>query len=80
MFCANLLQLFLILRCNETLLTVAHQAPLSMEFPRQEYWSELPSFPPGDLLNPGIKSLSLMSPALTGGFFPPLASPGKPLI
>ena len=33
--------------------TVAHQAPLSMEFPRQEYWSGLPFPPPGDLSNPG---------------------------
>ena len=46
--------------------TVAHQAPLSMEFPRQESWSGL-SFPsPGDIVNQGIK---LMSPALAGGFF-----------
>ena len=35
--------------------TVAHQAPLSMEFSRQEYWSGLPFLPPGDLPNPGIK-------------------------
>ena len=35
--------------------TVAHQAPLSMGFPRQEYWSGLPFPPPGDLPNPGIK-------------------------
>ena len=35
--------------------TVTHQAPLSMGFSRQEYWSELPCPPPGDLLNPGIK-------------------------
>ena len=48
---------------------VAHQAPLSMEFSRQEYWSGL-SFPtPGDLPDPGIKPLSLASPALAGGFF-----------
>ena len=33
--------------------TVAHQAPLSMEFSRQEYWSGLPSPSPGDLLDPG---------------------------
>ena len=46
--------------------TIAHQAPLSMEFFKQEYWSRL-SFPtPGDLPNPGIKSAS---PALAGGFF-----------
>ena len=48
---------------------VARQAPLSMGFPRQEYWSGLPCPPPGDLPNPGIKCTSLMSPALAGGFF-----------
>ena len=45
--------------------TVACQAPLSMRFPRQEYWSGLP-FPPVNLPSPGIK---LMSSALTGEFF-----------
>ena len=35
--------------------TVAHQAPLSMRFSRQEYWSGLPFSPPGDLASPGIK-------------------------
>ena len=35
--------------------TVAHQAPLSMEFSRQEYWSVWPSHSPGDLSNPGIE-------------------------
>ena len=49
--------------------TVAHQAPLSMEFSRQEYWSGLPCPPPGDLPNPGVKPKSLMSPALTDWFF-----------
>ena len=44
--------------------TVACQAPLSMGFSRQEYWSGLPCLPPGDLPNPGIKPESLMSPAL----------------
>ena len=44
--------------------TVAHQAPLSVGFPRQEYWKGLPCPPPGDLPNPGIKPASLMSPAL----------------
>ena len=38
-----------------TLWTVARQAPLSMEFSRQEYWSELPCPSPGDLPHPGIK-------------------------
>ena len=53
----------------QTLWTVVHQAPLSMGFSRQEYWSELPCPPPGDLLNPGIKPMSLMSPALADGVF-----------
>ena len=37
---------------------VTHQAPLSMEFPRQEYWSRLPFFSPGDLPDPGIEPRS----------------------
>ena len=49
--------------------TAAHQAPPSMGFSRQEYWSGLPGPPPGHLPNPGIKPMSLMSPALAGGFF-----------
>ena len=57
--------------------TVARQA-LSMGFCRQEYWSGLPCLPPGDLLNSGIKPVSLMSPALQVGSLP-LAPPGKPL-
>ena len=48
---------------------VAHQAPLSMQFPRQEYWSGLLCPPPGDLPDPGIKPKVLISPSLTGGFF-----------
>ena len=49
--------------------TVALQAPLSMGFSRQEYWSGLPFPPPGDLLDPGIKPVSLMSPALADRYF-----------
>ena len=49
--------------------TVARQAPLSMGFSRQEYWSGLPCPPPGDLPDPGIEPISLMSPALVGRFF-----------
>ena len=52
-----------------TLWTVAHQAPLSMRFFRQEYWSGLPCPPKGDLPEPGIELVSLVSPALAGGFF-----------
>ena len=40
-----------------------------MGFSRQEYWSWLPCPPPEDLPNPEIESMSLMSPALAGGFF-----------
>ena len=49
--------------------TVAHQAPLSMGFSRQGYWSGLPSPPPGALPDPGMGPVSLTSPALAGGFF-----------
>ena len=52
-----------------TLWTVDHQAPLSMRFCRQEYWSALLCPPPGDLPDPGIESTSLTSPALAGRFF-----------
>ena len=57
--------------------TVAHQAPLSIGFPRQEYWSGLPFSPPGDLPYPGTEPVSLKSPALAGRFFG-TAPPGKP--
>ena len=46
--------------------TIAHQAPLSMEFPRQKYWRNLPFPAPGDLPDTGIKLTSLASPALAG--------------
>ena len=46
---------------------VAHQAPLSMGFSRQEYWGGLPSPSPGDLPNPGIKP---GSPALQADYLP----------
>ena len=45
---------------------LARQAALSTEFSRQEYWSEFPCPPPGDLSDPGIEP---MSPALAGWFF-----------
>ena len=46
------------------------QAPLSMGFPRQEYWNGL-SFPsPGDLPDAGIEPATFVAPALAGGFFP----------
>ena len=49
--------------------TVAHQAPLSLEFSRQEYWSGLPFPPPGDLPNPGTESTFLAPSALADRFF-----------
>ena len=49
--------------------TEAHQASLSMEFPRQESWSRLPFPPPGDLLDSGIEPKSPASPALAGRVF-----------
>ena len=54
--------------------TVAHQPPLSMGFPRQEYWNVLPFSSPGDLPDPGIE---LVSAALAGRFFTG-EPPGKP--
>ena len=57
--------------------TVAHQAPLSVGFPRQEYWSGLPFPSPGALPDPGIEPRSPASPALAGGFFT-TAPPGEP--
>ena len=54
--------------------TVAHQAPLSMGFSRQAYWSGLPCPPPGDLPNPGIKPRSPASQADSLS-----EPPGKPI-
>ena len=56
--------------------TVAHQAPLSMGFHRQEYWSRFSFSTPEALPDPGIEPASLASPALAGGFFT-TAPPGK---
>ena len=51
-----------------SLWTVAHQAPLSMGFSGQEYWSGLPFPTPGNLPDPGIETVSPASPALAGKF------------
>ena len=59
--------------------TVACQAPLSMGFPRQEFWSELSLPVPGDLPDLGIEPISLLSPALAGRFFTTV-TPEKPLV
>ena len=52
-----------------TLWTIASQTPLYMGFSGQEYWSGLPYLLPGDLPDPGVKLMSLVSPALAGRFF-----------
>ena len=61
--CFSHVQLF------ETQWTIAYQAPLSMGFSRQEYWSGLPCPPAGDFPNPGIEPTSLVSPAMADGLF-----------
>ena len=66
-----------VLSCSvvfDFLLTVARQAPLSMGFSRQEYWSGLPFSSPGDLPNSGIEP---RSPALQANSLPS-EPPGKP--
>ena len=55
---ACVLSRFSCVRLFATLWSVVRQAPLSMEFSRQEYWSGLPFPPPGDLPNPGIEPRS----------------------
>ena len=60
------------------LCTVALLSPLSMGFPRHEYWSGQPFPSPGDLPDSGIEPMSLMSPALAGGFFTTSATQETP--
>ena len=67
--CVYMLSRFSHVRLFATLRKVACQAPLSMGFSGQEYWSGFPCPPAGDLPDPGIKLTSLMSPALAGRFF-----------
>ena len=59
--------------CVQFFVTVAQQAPLSMGFSRQEYWSGLPCPSPGDLSDPGTETMSLLAGSV------PLAPPGKPI-
>ena len=68
--CTCMLSCFSRVRLFATLWTVASQAPLSMGFSRQEYWSGLPYLPPGNLPDPGIGPVSIMSAALAGEFLP----------
>ena len=67
--CVCVLSRFSLIRLFATLWTVACQAPLSMGFSRQEYWSGMPFPPSGDLPNPEIEPESLRSLALAGRFF-----------
>ena len=67
--CACVLSCLSCVRLCATPWTVTHQAPLSMGSSKQEYWSGLSCSPPGDLPNPRIEPMSLMSPALASGFF-----------
>ena len=64
-----MLSYFSHVRLFALLSTIARQAPLSMGFSRQEYWSRLPWPPSGDLLDSGTEPLSLRSSALAGRFF-----------
>ena len=66
---ACMLNRFSCVRFSVTLWTVAHLGTLCLGFSRQEYWSGLPCSPLGDFPKPGIEPMSLMSPALAGGFF-----------
>ena len=68
-WCACVWNHFSCVRLCVTLWTVTCQAPLSMGFSGQEYWSRLPCPAPGDLPDSGIKSVSLAFPTLAGGFF-----------
>ena len=75
--CACVLSHFSCVQLFATLWTIACQAPLSMGFSRQEYWSGLPCPPLGDLSDPGIKPLSPVSPALYADSLP-LSHLGSP--
>jgi len=73
--CACLVTQLCLTLCNPV--DCGPPGPLSMEFPRQEYWSGLPFPPPGDLPDPRIEPKSSVSPVLAGKFFT-AEPPGKP--
>ena len=75
-----LLSHFCRVRLCATPLTAAHQAPPSLGFSRQEYWSGLPCFLAGDLPDSGIKPMSLLSPASVGRFFITSATCETPIV
>ena len=74
---ARVLRRFSGFRLFVTPQTIAHQAPLSVGFLQQVYWSGLPFPSPGDLPDPGIEPASPVSPALQVDSFPP-EPPTKP--
>ena len=74
--CTCVLNCFSGVQLFATLGIIACQAPLSLGFSRQEYWSGLPCPPPGDLRKPWIKLTPFVSLALADGFFT-TESPGK---
>ena len=65
-----MLRCFSLIRFFATLWTIAHQAPLSMGFSWQEYWSVLPCPPPGDLSDPRIEPMFPASLALQADSLP----------
>ena len=67
--CVCVCELLSLVQLFATPRTTVHQAPLSMGISRQEYWSEFPVPPPGNLPDPGIEPESLTPPALAAGFF-----------
>ena len=67
--CSVCVQLLGLIQLSATPCTVAPQTPLSMGFSGQEYWNGLPFPTPGDLPNPGIKTVSLGSPELQANSF-----------
>ena len=64
--CVCVLSCSVVVSDPKTQWTVAHQAPLSMGFSRQEYWGRSPFLPPGDLPDPGIEHMSPASSAPAG--------------
>ena len=74
-----MLSFFNCVRLFSTPWSIACQVPLSVGFSRQERWSGLPCPPLGDLPDPGTEPVSLLCPALAGGFFTP-EPPGKPSV
>ena len=75
-----LLSRFSLAQLFATLWTIAHQAPLSMRFSRQEYWSGLSCPPPGDLPDQGIKPGSPVAPELLSHWGSPIVYIHFPIV